>query len=330
MKKLLMPEVKQYFKANLHTHTTITEGTWTPEQVKENYKAQGYQVVAFTDHYVCVPHPELDDAQFLALTGYELMSQLSPDGKVYHFNFFAKERDNRWQIVQPGYAEMAKAWHAVYDKIEELFYNIDRVNEVIQKANEKGFLVSYNHPQWSLQNYPDYAGLKNLWGIEVYNSYCSKQGYEDNHAIIYQDLLKLNNRLYPLATDDLHEASRAFGGWIMIGAAELSYPSVMEALEKGDFYATTGPNIYSLYVEDTILHISCSEAVRISMLTNGRMNEQVAAKNGEPLTEATFHLTDWWEAAKENNHANAFVRFAVTDAHGHTAYTRAFYPEELK
>ena len=65
MKKNLLPQVPQYFKANLHTHTTISDGKLTPEEVKAAYMERGYQIVAFTDHEVCVPHPELaEEASF--------------------------------------------------------------------------------------------------------------------------------------------------------------------------------------------------------------------------------------------------------------------------
>ena len=36
--KYLLPPVKTYFKASLHTHSTVSDGKMTPEQVKELYK----------------------------------------------------------------------------------------------------------------------------------------------------------------------------------------------------------------------------------------------------------------------------------------------------
>ena len=65
--KHLLPQVPRYFKANLHTHTTISDGVWTPEKTKQVYKENGYQIMAYTDQEVCIPHPELDEEDFLAL-----------------------------------------------------------------------------------------------------------------------------------------------------------------------------------------------------------------------------------------------------------------------
>ena len=59
MKKYLLPQTGQFFKANLHCHTTISDGSMTPEEIKEAYTSHGYSVVAFTDHDVLIPHPEL-------------------------------------------------------------------------------------------------------------------------------------------------------------------------------------------------------------------------------------------------------------------------------
>ena len=56
-------------------------------------------------------------------------------------------------------------------------YTVDCVNDMIQRANDEGCLVSYNHPVWSLQNYSDYIDLKGLWGVELYNTGCARNGY---------------------------------------------------------------------------------------------------------------------------------------------------------
>ena len=47
--QILLPEAG-YYKANLHCHTTLSDGEFTPEQIKAAYQEQGYSIVAFTDH----------------------------------------------------------------------------------------------------------------------------------------------------------------------------------------------------------------------------------------------------------------------------------------
>ena len=72
MKKYLLPKDGRFYKANLHCHTNYSDGTMTPQQVKEHYMAHGYSIVAYTDHHIMVPHMELRDADFLPLIGVEL------------------------------------------------------------------------------------------------------------------------------------------------------------------------------------------------------------------------------------------------------------------
>ena len=71
MRTYLLPKEGQFYKANLHCHTVLSDGKKTPEQVKELYKSLGYSIVAFTDHDIFIPHPELNDDTFLALHGFE-------------------------------------------------------------------------------------------------------------------------------------------------------------------------------------------------------------------------------------------------------------------
>ena len=61
--QVLLPKTG-YYKANLHCHTTLSDGEFTPQQVKEAYMAQGYSIVAFTDHRRYVHHTELDSPDF--------------------------------------------------------------------------------------------------------------------------------------------------------------------------------------------------------------------------------------------------------------------------
>ena len=72
--KHLLPKVPKYFKTNLHCHSTVSDGKLSPEELKEEYKKLGYHCLALTDHEVCFSHQELNDENFLMLTGYEMIT----------------------------------------------------------------------------------------------------------------------------------------------------------------------------------------------------------------------------------------------------------------
>ena len=71
MKKFLLPQLGNFYKANLHCHSNISDGKLSVEELKELYKSNGYSIVAFTDHDVFLTHNDLTDSDFLALNGYE-------------------------------------------------------------------------------------------------------------------------------------------------------------------------------------------------------------------------------------------------------------------
>jgi len=72
MRQYLLPENGKFYKANMHMHTNISDGNMTREEVKQTFLDKGYSIVAYTDHEVLVPHNDLSDENFLALTSYEV------------------------------------------------------------------------------------------------------------------------------------------------------------------------------------------------------------------------------------------------------------------
>ena len=93
--RALLPAAGQFYKANLHCHTVLSDGRWTKEQVKAEYQKRGYSIVAFTDHRHYGWHPELMDDTFIPIAAYEadLNGPFPPSGsfqwvKTYHLNFY--------------------------------------------------------------------------------------------------------------------------------------------------------------------------------------------------------------------------------------------------
>ena len=48
-------------KANLHTHTTVSDGEYTPQQVINLYADRNYDVLAITDHHTREAYPQTKD-----------------------------------------------------------------------------------------------------------------------------------------------------------------------------------------------------------------------------------------------------------------------------
>lgn len=91
MKKYLLPKEGQFYKANLHLHTTISDGSIDPKEIKRLYMEQGYSIVAYSDHETLFPHPHLTDDNFLAITSTEISINQRRDRdfdflKTYHLH----------------------------------------------------------------------------------------------------------------------------------------------------------------------------------------------------------------------------------------------------
>ena len=106
----------------------------------------------------------------------------------------------------------------------------------------------------------------------------------------------------------------------MIKAEKLDYPTIMEALFAGNFYATEGPEIKELYVDDDkVLHVVTSPAVHISINTPTKMRGYAHSNDGEPITELT------WKLEPKCN----YVRVVVVDAQGKRAYSNAYFMDDI-
>lgn len=337
MKRHLIPESGRFYKANMHMHTTVSDGVGSPEEIKKAYMDAGYSIVAYSDHEVLVEHNDLTDENFLAITSFEKTINKSTE-KTYshmttaHLNFFAKDPNNISLSVLNPETAWGNAKNYITEEMKKFAYkaeySAEGLNDVIKRANDEGFLVTLNHPVWSLENYDDYKDLKGLWGIEVYNTASDLEGYPDT-VQPFEDLLRKGERLYPLCTDDAHKPYDRFGGFIMIKADKLEYKTIMAALEKGDFYASTGPSIYDIAVEDNILSVKCSDAVTVSFITDRRRNQQKTWDGETTMTEATFDMTKFLEDSVLTDTPAPYFRIAVKDKSGRIAYSRAYFLDEI-
>lgn len=339
MKRMLLPkEGTRFYKANLHAHTDLSDGTVTPEQVKEAYKAEGYSIVAYTDHEVLYDHSDLNDEDFLAVTSYEYA--VSDGGnpfkfrKTCHLNLYSLDPHNTVQVCHHPDApwflkdeELKKSFKFVGEPYNR-WYSPECINEVIRTANEHGFIVCYNHPQWSMETYEDWSRFEGMFAIEVYNTGSAVvEGFFEHNFQIYDNLLRMGKKVYPIAADDSHHLRgkdhplcENFGGFCMIAAEKLGYGDVMESLQKGDFYASTGQLINEVSVEDDgTVTVRFPAAKEVLFRTACRHGLTVRGWAGQPIEEASFKVAP----------DDGFVYITVIGNDGRWAVTRAFYTDEI-
>ena len=260
----------------------------------------------------------MDDG-FVPLAAYEadLNEPFPPSGsfqrvRTYHLNFYDTDPVARggFEAVQPP----------------QRYGDMEALNAFIARMNGDGFLCCYNHPYWSLQNYNDYAGLRGLFAMEIYNHGCEHDGLYGFNPQVYDEMLRAGQRLYALSTDDNHDTrpigdplNDSFGGFVQIAAKELTYPAVMEALQAGRFYWSQGPQILGLSIEGGALKVKTSPVEKIFVTVEGRNSYKAVVAPGESLTEATFPLS-----GKEG-----WFRIQVRDSRGLFAGSNAYFIDQL-
>ena len=313
MKKYLLPHGGLFYKANLHCHTTISDGKLTPEQVKTAYKGRGYSVVAFTDHDVLIPHPELADEDFLPLNGYEMEIDEDPVEsrnwrRLCHFCLIALEPDNLKQVC--------------YHRTKYLFSNAVNFRDQLRFDES---LPDYERV-YSGECISDMMQNHGMHAMEICNYGCLAVGFPDYNEAAYDQMLRGGERIFCIAADDNHNAhpldsrySDSFGGFTMIKADKLEYKTITDALLAGHFYASQGPLIHDLWYEDGRIHITCSDADRIYLSTGVRAAEIKYAEKGAVLNAADFEVKP---------HYN-YVRVTVVDSHGNHANTNAYFIDKL-
>ncbi len=329
MKKYLISDEGNFYKANLHGHSTVSDGELTPDGIKEMYMKEGYSIIAYTDHNHFVTHNDLSDDSFLALNGVENAADehceswmherccdicyiaLSPERKAHPF----QDEDNI--IGDSEYSPFS------------VTYCSEDVNMMIETGVKNGFFVTYNHPTWSLENFERYMSYNGMHAMEIFNKSSEVDGYNEYNPDIYDDMLRGGKKIFCIATDDNHNRAPntchwdSFGGFTMIKSKSLKYEDVTSALLKGDFYASRGPVIKALWLDtdDYSVHLECEKAVRIVCTRGGRRLRSVYAeeKGVDYITEEKFSI----------NKDDVYFRFTVFDENGMTADTNAYFVEDM-
>ncbi len=338
MRKYLIPENGTFYKANLHTHSTLSSGKLSPEEIKEYYKEHGYSILAYTDHDLFIPHNELTDEDFLVLNGYELAVVQDPEDtspitgtgrKACHMCFIATAPD----IVTPvcyhrekytpkkslPYKSMVKFDPTVPDYVRS--YSHEGVSDMMRLGRENGFFVVYNHPSWSLEGDSDYLGYENMHAMEIVNYASLCLGYPEHNERVYDAMLRAGKRLFCVATDDGHGKNNMCQCYIMVKADRLDYRTVTDAIMSGHFYSSEGPEIKALYIEDGQVTVETSEVAEIRFNTGVRAAKRVLPDGQTPLTAATYELPG-------DKDIRCF-RVTVTDKSGKCAYSNAYFTDEI-
>ena len=287
-----------WFKGSLHIHSSASDGGLSPEEVYTWYRERGYHFLALTDHGV-LSEPRFLDRDFITLSGIEV----------------------------EGIDQQAALCHVVglgLDKPPHLIRGSNLpLQEAIDCLRAAGGLVALAHPYWSGQMSKDLLELEGCFALEVYNGGCEVDDAKGFSAVHWDDLLAAGRRCWGLAVDDAHWRSGdkdAGLGWVWLKAPSLTHADVLDALERGSFYASCGPRILDLQVDSSRrqVRVRCSPSAAVDFVGNGKYSRRIMPSRGQTLSEATHQLRV----------DQRYVRVACLDAQGRWAWSNPIFVDD--
>ncbi len=233
-----------WYKGNLHTHTTVSDGALSPQETIRTYAEEDYDFLALTDHRVVVDYGDLDPRGMTLISGCEL------DG---------------------GRGELGQDLHVValgLDAAPQLPDSSDFA-EMVAAISGECELCFVAHPFRSLNEASNLLGLQGYVGIEVYNATSQHACGRGSAEMVWDILLAHGQHLWGFAVDDAHFSEDYCQAWVWVRSVENSGAAILEAVKAGHFYASNGPRIYDVAVEGEQVRVRCSPCRQIAVVEAG-------------------------------------------------------------
>ena len=282
MIKYTLEREGSFYKGNLHTHSTVSDGALSPEELKELYKKNGYSFLAITDHNKHCDYSYMNDEDFLLIPGTEIDCYFGYGKPVDHVVGIAHPKKNKFAHREGIGGLKDTSPQTLVD------YLLERGNEAI-----------YAHPFWSYTPLDTLLSLKGILGMEIMNYSCNEEWNSGNSEFYYEHLWNENRNAWCFGSDDAHGHVFDYcGGYITIKCKELSYDAIFDALKKGSFtasharYGEEAPKIYDFIVEDGVAKVWCSDCDKICLNAGRTTYKATFAKDGKKATYAEFELPE--------------------------------------
>jgi hypothetical protein len=293
-----------WYKGNTHAHTLNSDGDSTPDDVVRWYREHGYHFVALTDHNFLTSVEALNalhgaDGQFLVIKGEEVTDRFGD--RPLHINGL----DVAQRIEPQGGSSV-----------------LDVLNRNVAAIRRERGVPHINHPNfgWAVSR-EELEQVRDNRLFEIYNGHPlvnndgggGVPGLEETwDAILSNGVL-----LYGLAVDDAHtfkqpgnpDVAGPGRGWIVVRAPRLDARVLRDAIERGDFYASTGVELDELRVATS------SVAVAVKARPSSKYRIQFIGQGGRVLHESLEPRASYTITGREG-----YVRARVLESNGRRAW----------
>ena len=295
-----------WYKGNTHTHTLNSDGDSTPDDVAKWYREHGYRFLVLSDHNVLTSVDGLNAVhgasdQFLLIKGEEVTDRFGD--KPIHVNGL-----NVSAVVEPQHGS------SVLDVVQ-------RSVDAIRKA---GGVPHVNHPNfgWAITA-DELKAVRNDTLLEIYNGHHAVNNFGGGGVPgmeeVWDRILSSGKLIYGLADDDAHVFKQPGNpnvpgpgrGWVFVRAERLEPRPIVDALDRGDFYASTGVELADYQVTGKAITIT------IKPDPYSKYRVQFIGRNGAILSEALAS-----PAVYEFKGDELYVRAKVLESNGRFAWTQ--------
>ena len=302
----------RFWRGNLHTHSTRSDGALSPEQVVEAYKKAGYDFLNLSDHFVKRYDYPITDTRafrsnnFTTLIGAELHAMSTEVGELWHVLAVGLPLD--FPQLQPG----------------------ETGPQLAERARAAGAFVAIAHPAWSQLTMGDGRALGAAHAVEIYNHGCAVETDRGDGFYLLDQLCNDGRRLTAIATDDAHFRNGehdAFGGFVEVKAQSLDPEALLAALKAGEFYASQGPRLYDVEVNRAEVRVECSPVDAVALVTG---TSRGLSRVGRDITSATLEVAEAARQAWADPGADKWLRIVVIDSAGRRAWTNPIWVDQLE
>jgi hypothetical protein len=297
----------KWFKGNTHTHTTRSDGDSPPEAVAQWYKEHGYHFLVLSDHNVFTDPDSLSslvDSTFLLISGEELTTKFKE--KPVHVNGL-----NIPGVVNP-----------VVDT--SLVGTIQKNVDAVRGVNGAPHI---NHPnfRWAFCH-QELLQINNDKLLEIFNGHPLVNNFGGGGwpgmEQVWDQLLTAGRRLYGIAVDDAHHFTGEFSpersnpgrGWVVVRAKSLAAREIVENLETGLFYASTGVELEEVIISPDQI------AIHIRQRRDFKYRTEFIGSQGKILQQSDS-IRAVYRLAGESK----YVRAKVYDSGGFVAWVQPVF-----
>ena len=182
----------RFFRGNIHTHSTLSDGVLEPGEGCRRYAEEGYDFLCLSEHLVGLyDYPIADTApfrtpDFTTILGAEVHTDRLENGVIWHLLAVGLPL-NFERPTAPDF-DGAKA--------------TEPAAQLARRCRDAGAFVAIAHPQWYNMSIADARLIDAAHAVEIYNHGCAVECDRPDGTAILDQLLPEGRRLTGCATAD--------------------------------------------------------------------------------------------------------------------------------